>query len=239
MPLYIAFDSHSALGERCDFTAVRTTRGDDPRYEEGAVVPSGPWLPLAEVDSAELIAPASLAPSTLVELVRPPMPSGADLSRLGTSLGDDQAHYLGQARATPDMLTTTVNHQNGRRIGLHLDNWDKLISGRKHTGRRRLALNLGPGARYIVLGTLDAQAVCRALYPEDHEYRYPHTDDCRAYVAAGHPARCVRIRLLPGEGYIAPTEYLLHDGSTEEQGAGSTMAFWLGRWPARTLPSLV
>ncbi|CAL9504964.1 hypothetical protein SUDANB37_03549 [Streptomyces sp. enrichment culture] len=55
-----------------------------------------------------------------------------------------------------------------------------------------------------------------------------------------HPARLLtRTTPSDGEGYIAPTEYLLHDGSTEAADKPSAMAFWLGRWPYGTLPSLV
>ncbi|WP_251057030.1 hypothetical protein [Streptomyces sp. ISL-94] len=238
MPLHVAFTDHDALRARCNFTSVRTVSGD-PAFEDGAVVPSRQWQPLSEAAAQALTAPPWTPPSTLVEIVRPPAPTGESLEDLAQHMGDGQAQYLGQALAKPDMLTTTDNYQDGRLIGLHLDNWDKLKYGQKATGRRRLALNLGPGTRYILLGALDAQAVCRAVHPEDYAHRYPGTDDYRAHVAADHPIRCIRIRLAPGEGYIAPTEYLLHDGSTEDQVEPSAMAFWLGHWHRGTLPSLV
>lgn len=238
MPLHLAFNDFDALRERCDMAAVRTTRGE-PEYEEGAVIPSGMWQPLTESAALTVTAPRWAPHSTLVEIIRPTSFDGHDLEHFPQPMGDESAQYLGQALAKPGMRTTTDNHQEGRLIGLHLDNWDKLIFGRKPRGRRRLALNLGPGTRYIILGSLDAQAVCRAVHPKDFAYRYPHTDDYRTHVAAGHPIRVYRIRLAPGEGYIAPTEYLLHDGSTEDQAEPSAMAFWLGRWPSAKLPSLV
>ncbi|GHI84127.1 hypothetical protein [Streptomyces xanthophaeus] len=237
MPLHLAFTDLDAFRARCDISGVRTVK-DAPAYEDGAVVPSGLWQPLTEETARTLVAPPWAPPSTLVEIVRPPVPRGP-LDDLTRAMGDERAQYLGQALAKPDMPTTTDNYQDGRLIGLHLDNWDKLNYGHKTTGRRRLALNLGPGTRYILLGTLDAQAVCRAVHPTDYTRRYPYTDDYRAHVAAGHPVRCLRIRIDPGEGYIAPTEYLLHDGSTEDQDKPSAMAFWLGHWHRGTLPSLV
>ncbi|MFE1788962.1 hypothetical protein ACFW7J_11305 [Streptomyces sp. NPDC059525] len=118
-------------------------------------------------------------------------------------MGDAKAQYLGQSLAKPGMLTTTDNYADGRLIGLHLDNWDKLIHGAKPRGRRRLALNLGPGTRYIILGALDARAVCQAVHPKDYAYRYPHTADYWTHIAAGHPIRVYRVRLAPGKGYIA------------------------------------
>ncbi|MFF7994749.1 hypothetical protein ACFZDG_33880 [Kitasatospora xanthocidica] len=57
--------------------------------------------------------------------------------------------------------------------------------------------------------------------------------------ARGLPLRLYRLRLDPGEGYIAPTELLPHDGSTEDQDQPSTAAFWLGHWPRGTLTQLV
>ncbi|MFI9746762.1 hypothetical protein [Streptomyces sp. NPDC052494] len=223
---------------RSDVALVRAV-DDEPDYEKGAVVPAALWQPLTDEEGRVLRAPAGAAPSTLVEIVRPPGPTGPELDDLAKALGDDDARYIGQALAGPHMRTTTDNYQDGRLIGLHLDNWDKLTYDRKPDGRRRLALNLGPGTRYLILGALDAQAVCRAVHPQDYPHRYPHTDDYRVHVAAGHPVRCIRIRLAPGEGYIAPTEYLLHDGSTEDQDQPSAMAFWLGHWRRGTLPSLV
>jgi hypothetical protein len=43
--------------------------------------------------------------------------------------------------------------------------------------------------------------------------------------------RCLRIRLEPGDGYVAPTEFLPHDGSTTGIDQPSVAAFSLGRPP--------
>lgn len=239
MPLHIAYGDPSALRARCEVSAVRATHLEETAYEPGAVVPSGPWRPLADADVRALTAPRRPLDSTLVEVVRPSYQGGLPLEDLIRPLGDPDAVYLGQALATPDMITTTENYEAGRLLGLHLDNWDKLSYADKHTGRRRICLNLGPGTRYVILGSIDAQAVCRAVHPADHTQRHPHTDDFRAYVAGGRSIRIYRIRLAPGEGYVAPTEYLLHDGSTEGQDQPSAAAFWLGRWTRGVFPSLV
>lgn len=61
----------------------------------------------------------------------------------------------------------------------------------------------------------------------------------RAYVTEGRPINILRIRLAPGEGYIAPTELFPHDGSTQGCTAPSTAAFWLGDWATHGLPWLV
>lgn len=238
MNLTIAHTDPAALIARCETTGVRTA-GCEPEYEPGAILPAGPWQPLPTELAAHLKPSADTADSTLVELVR--LPDGAapiSLAALTDPLGDPAAVHLGRATGPAEAVTTTPNYQDGRRIGLHVDNWDRLSYQMKHTGRRRLCFNLGPGTRYLLLSDLDIRTICRALYQEPAN-RYPHTDDLRAYVADRQPLRVLRIRLDPGDGYIAPTELLPHDGSTEGQSQPSTAAFWLGHWPRGVLTSLV
>ncbi|GAA2259014.1 hypothetical protein GCM10010430_48820 [Kitasatospora cystarginea] len=238
MHLSIAFHDLAALQERCEVSGVRITRAE-PEYENGAVVPAGPWQPISEALATHLRATDQTSDSCLVEMVKLRHTDTTEmLAELADPLGDPDATYLGQAASPAKALTTTDNYRDGRRIGLHVDNWDKLRYAEKHQGRRRLCLNLGPGARYILLGDIDIQAICRTVH-DDYEHRYPHTDDLRTYVARHKPLRCFRIRLAPGEGYIAPTELLPHDGSTEDQPEPSTAAFWLGHWPRSVLPSLI
>ncbi|MGW8782419.1 hypothetical protein ACWGNM_30760 [Streptomyces sp. NPDC055796] len=239
MPLHIAYGAPSALRARCEVATVRTTRPDEAAYEPGAIIPAGQWRPMREADVKAVTAPRHPLDSALVEIVRPTFQEGLPLEDLTDPLGDPDAVYLGQALAKPDMTTTTDNYEDGRLIGLHLDNWDKLAYADRHTGRRRLCLSLGPGVRYIILGAIDAQAVCRAVHPDCHADRHPHTQDYRDYVASGRPIRIIRIRLAPVAGYVAPTEYLLRDGSTEAQDRPSAAAFWLGHWPRGILPSLI
>lgn len=95
----------------------------------------------------------------------------------------------------------------------------------------RLCVNLGPGPRYLILGHHDARHITRAVHPDDHTTRAPHTDDLRRYVATGGDPACVRLRLEPGDAYLAPTELLPHDGSTADLDRPSTAAFWLGSFP--------
>lgn len=237
MTLAIVADDPAALRKRCEVTTLCTVRGDAP-YEERAIIPAGPWTSISDETARDMTSAAShTRDSALVELVQAPPPTGP-LSTLAEPMGDPAVLHLGQARAPADALTTTGNHEYGGRIGLHVDNWDRLSYMVKHTGRRRLCLNLGPGTRYLLLADLDIRTICRAVH-QDFERRYPHTDDLRQYVTEGHLVLCFRLRLEPGEGYIAPTELIPHDGSSEGQPAPSTAAFWLGHWRRGTLPTLV
>lgn len=119
-----------------------------------------------------------------------------------------------------------------------MDNFDKLSFADRTTGRRRLGVNLGPGPRWLVLATNDVLDLCRTI-DRDRPQSYPHTDDVRRYTSEGHELQLLRIRLDPGEGYIAPTELLPHDGSTLDATERSRIAFWLGHWPPGTLTTLI
>ncbi|RNG26225.1 hypothetical protein [Streptomyces botrytidirepellens] len=210
-----------------------------PGYDDGAVVRSGDWEPLTAADAEQHRADTSTPDSLRIELVRRPLPNlGPDdpagrleaAARLDPLDGRWPTKLLGCTASPGNWATTTEDSATERRIGLHVDNFDRLPYPRRHQGRRRLCLNLGPGPRYLLIGDHDIQQICHALH-SDLERHYPHTEDLRQYVAAGHPLRCLRIRLEPGEGYIAPTEFLPHDGSTAGIDQPSVAAFWLGRPP--------
>ncbi|MFI1887599.1 hypothetical protein [Streptomyces jumonjinensis] len=232
----LVFGRFDGIQGRIDTTSVRTT-SCERGYDDGAVVPRDDWHPLSREAAERLRPDASIPASVRIELVRRRLPAfePQDIagrleaaSSLDPLPGRWPSKLLGCTVSHGDRRTTTENSTTGRRIGLHVDNFDRLPYGRRHEGRRRLCLNLGPGSRYLLLGGQDIEHICRAL-KRDLEQHWPHTEDVRRYVTEGLPLRCLRIRLDPGDGYIAPTEFLPHDGSTAGIALPSVAAFWLGQ----------
>jgi len=224
---------------RCDAASVRPTSGDSG-YDNGAIVPFGEWSPLTARELQRLRPDSTPPDSVLVELIRHPLPNFTTddwagrleaAARIAPLDGCWPTQLLGCTASPGRRLTTTEDSATGLRIGLHLDNFDRLPYPRRHESRRRLCLNLGPGPRYLLLADQDVRQICRTPH-RDLNRHYPHTDDVRRYVTEGHPLRCLRIRLEPGDGYIAPTEFLPHDGSTMGVEQESVAAFWLGPDPA-------
>ncbi|MEV4524895.1 hypothetical protein [Streptosporangium sp. NPDC049304] len=236
MSVRLLFDRFDDIRERIDIGDVRQA-GDIPGYDDStAVVPQGNWTALSEEEAERLRPAADTLPSMTVELVSQDLPAftSDDLpGRLDAATvldplaGRWPRRRLACAASPPGQLTSTEDSTTGHRIGLHVDNFDQQPYSTRQDSRRRLCLNLGPGTRYLLVGDLDIKEICRVLGCDQDEY-YPHTDDLRRYVAEGHPLQCLRIRLDPGEGYIAPTEFLPHDGSTSDARTWSLAAFWLG-----------
>lgn len=234
----LLFGTVSDLRRRCDIASVRLT-SSEPGYDPGALIPCDDWEPLTTTEADSLRPDETTPGQTLIELVHQPLPD-LDPDNLTSRLeaaatldplnGGWPTTLLGCTASPGNWTTTTEDSAIGHRIGLHVDNFDRLPYPKRPYSRRRLCLNLGPGTRYLLIGDHDVQHICRTLY-RDLDHHYPHTTDVRRYVAAGHRLRCLRLRLDPGDGYIAPTELLPHDGSTLNSAAPSVAAFWLGRQP--------
>jgi hypothetical protein len=233
--LSIVFDDYQALRERCDIGSMRLM--DHPDYECDAIVPTGDWQPVSKYVARSLKPTADTPDSTIVELVIPPPLDG---SSRGSGLDSvESAEFLGIFGPQPaGLLTTSFNGgTGGRYIGLHIDYWDKATYAMRRQSRRRLCLNLGPGSRYLFVGYLDIQDIGFAFGADSGDV--PEVDIVRRYFKAGYPLRCFRLRLDPGDGYLAPTELYPHEGSTMGCADASSVAMWLGHWERRTLKSLV
>lgn len=236
MGIHLAFTDHEALQARCQASTIRLGTTDQT-YDAEALLPDDSWSPLELGVAANLCADDTQLDSTIVELVR--LQPGAVREAIHTyaPFGDRlPATFLGYVDNGPDQRTTTIDTGTMRRLGIHLDNFDRLPLERRAESRRRLAANLGPGSRYLILAIEDIREIIQRIA---EPIRHPHTDHVRRHVAGGGELTCIRVRLDPGEGYIAPTELIPHDGSTWGLETPSTVAFWLGEWPRGSLASLV
>lgn len=132
----------------------------------------------------------------------------------------------------PNQLTTTQNTKNNNlRPGLHVDSMEDLPLGTRSRSERRIGLNRGPGLRFLLIGSVSIFDIAQ-FSQRSSDYR-PNTLDVRGYAnlsCAGEapPLRCLWIPLKPGMAYIAPTENIVHDGSTYGNRLGSTINFWVG-----------
>lgn len=197
---------------------------DAVEYEQGAIVPQTELHRPTCQELQPFLATDSTPTSGLIEIVRP--------------TSDLRDHILKRAEllvptvCEPNQLTTTANTENHNlRPGLHIDSKEDRPIETRAQSERRIGFNRGPGPRFLLLGSVNIFDIAEHMnLPATYA---PATGDVRRYAShalAGEvpPLRCLWLLLKPGVAYIAPTENIIHDGSTHGSQQGSTIDFWLG-----------
>jgi len=127
--------------------------------------------------------------------------------------------------------TTTVNPRTNLLVGLHLDDWyDLPLAKRKHAANR-ICLNAGDADRFFLFLNVPIWTICEILRrrPLDElkglvggeriascDLESLHrsvggTNVARAFMQLFPDYPVVRIRIGPGQAYMAPTEGIVHD----------------------------
>jgi hypothetical protein len=137
----------------------------------------------------------------------------------------------GSPTATPD--------GTGAYIGLHLDSRYRGKLAERANAPNRFSINLGVTTRfflYINLPLAAIGALADEQYPFDSGVRDAQREALhelpRLFLSQFGSYPIVRVRLDPGEGYIGPTENLIHDWSTSGNRAPDVQFRVRGRfWP--------
>ena len=126
----------------------------------------------------------------------------------GDSLLENKGCWLSKGEGKS--LSTTIDRRDGLRIGLHVDHWEQRPLETLSAARNRVCLNLGPNPRYLVFISTNLDEIAT-------RYNLNFADSFTTFHAKtflrDYPTVPVfRLRIEPGEAYIAPTESLIHDG---------------------------
>lgn len=124
---------------------------------------------------------------------------------------------LGYARNPAGFHTVTFDARAARFIGLHIDDLDALPLARREESTNRICVNLGQDARHLLFVNVGAPRMAQMLTGRaagDDAWALRATPLIHAFLGAfpGYPV--FRLAVFPGEAYIAPTENMIHDGST-------------------------
>jgi hypothetical protein len=139
---------------------------------------------------------------------------------LGYCQGSTATKILGINIAAPDLMTVTIDRQldleRQTYTGMHLDSWDKLPLKHRHKSRNRLCINLGKEDRFFLFIDLTLMDIFRALGLSETKdihkyYRGLQLGEAFMHQYPNYPV--VKLRLAPGEAYIAPTENIIHDAT--------------------------
>jgi hypothetical protein len=118
--------------------------------------------------------------------------------------------YYNMFADDPGRPTVTITY-NKRRCGLHIDNRQTFSIDKLHSAPNGILVNLGKEPRYFLFVNQTCEQLQMLMSPN----RYDSVDRIHQDFAKkfkDYPV--VRLKLNPFEGYIAPTENIIHDGST-------------------------
>lgn len=116
-------------------------------------------------------------------------------------------------------LPTATTDDGGTRVGLHVDNWYRTKLPDRANAPNRISINLGVKARFFLYVNLPLAAIGALAvekFPSDSRIHDPQHGLRSLFMSHFGSYPVVRVRLDPGDGYIAPTENIIHDAIASE-----------------------
>jgi hypothetical protein len=153
-------------------------------------------------------------------------------------LSNQQLIVSGVSLNSPNLETVTFDSSRQRYIGLHLDSWDLMPLHKRHQSTNRICINLGLEDRFFLFINLTLMDIFHALNHADNgifqrrnlwahlrckfrnSFAYENKDLARLsppiliqeFMKRFPFYPVIKVRIAPGEAYIAPTENMIHDG---------------------------
>jgi hypothetical protein len=175
-----------------------------------------------------------------------------DVQRLAIQRSEEFSFFMAEARAFGEsflsrkdaffsqsvrceshkgLRSSTLDQKTGKYIGLHIDNWDSLPMHMRDKARSRLILNLGDEPRFVVFINLTVAKMMEMMSAaEGTLQRGPLTEYTGNFFSRFPLYPVTRLRVEPGEGYIAPVDNLYHDGATTGKKAADVTHSMLGHF---------
>jgi hypothetical protein len=180
----------------------------------GGAVPDHPALELGQAISRS---PDGLGSRTWTALQHEAVDLLAHMAFPGDR-GFRSATEVRIGRDDPRLATTTRDPSSGHRLlGLHVDSQERRPLHERERSKRLFNVNIAAEPRWFLFVNVDIGTQARHLLTigNDDVERLGATDTGRAFLADDHTCPVFRIRLDPGQGYLAPVQNMVHDGSTE------------------------
>ena len=119
----------------------------------------------------------------------------------------------------PGRETVTIDSSNRKFLGLHVDSWDRYPLEVRARSLNRICVNLGTEPRHFLFLNLSlmnmATNMSRLVAQEAQATPDPASEPVGPAFMSRFPGYpIVKVRIAPGEAYIAPTDNVIHDAST-------------------------
>lgn len=203
------------------------------RYKSTAHLPAPPWRGVRVADATTpnrsprlgyFSVPEDLLVSLRGLISDPPTFTRDQAIRAAVPLGEYLTHRFGAREplivhglnyAAGHLETVTVNPKTGRYIGLHIDSWDGNEFEERRNARTRISVNIGHSARYLLVLNVAFDTAAELIQKALGLKRLPRPYRVLPALFLFFPEIPVlRIKIEPGEAYVADTDNLIHDAST-------------------------
>lgn len=115
----------------------------------------------------------------------------------------------------PGLTTITQASGAGTLVGLHVDDWYAHPISRRHLAPNRICINLGCEDRFLLFVDVPVASMARILQRAGRKtLGHDCTSVARTFMASYPAYPVLRLRVRPGEAYLAPTENIAHDASS-------------------------
>jgi len=118
--------------------------------------------------------------------------------------------YFGKA----NLKNNTFNSKENVYIGMHLDSWEGKSINDRIFSRNRICINLGKESRYLLFYNISILQMASLMEIDVNNPRLDINSVYKTFAKHNKEIPIYRIEIKPYEAYVAPTEYIIHDGSS-------------------------
>ena len=152
--------------------------------------------------------------------------------QLGKAFSEPNSVYRGEGVTVnqPGNPTATYDLFDSRFPGLHFDSWSDLSPTKRDDAHNRMCINIGRQPRQLLFVNIPIRRMIEILSEYEENLDPNPTHIGRAFMSRFPDYPVVSVEVGPGEGYIAPTENIVHDGSTSSMTETDVTLTLLGRF---------
>jgi hypothetical protein len=133
------------------------------------------------------------------------------------AIPDTEVEWNNIAVTESGLITSTYDNVSQQYIGLHLDSWYKRPLEERYLSPNRICINVGLDDRYLLFINQSLVEMA-SLLVSSHLDLTPKdlivSQLGKTFTNAFPHYPVIKLKISPGEAYIAPTENIIHDGST-------------------------
>jgi hypothetical protein len=123
--------------------------------------------------------------------------------------------FHGLIGSLPNQPTVSFDPQGGKYIGLHLDSWESDSDEVRSAANNRIAINVGSVERSLLFVDQSIEDMKRLLCSSGIATEGRVGTELGRFFLRCFPTYPVyRLSVGPGEAYVAPTDFIMHDGCT-------------------------